>query len=186
MAVWEANRTKEAFYYVLLLFLFINISPIKTSEIRCTLAPRDKGQQRQSPPLAPSPAPLAQFINFDWGNPNIVNNKSESILQGTRWHPTCLQKWLLPIFYCIKITNLSFSVFILLKFKLICIFMVLFFRSVGEPALPPAPPTALRLPLAVFSGRLSTSFTCGLLTHDYKVYTTTILLQLRARLAAFD
>ena len=50
----------------------------------------------------------------------------------TRRHPTFLQKWLLPQCCCIRITNLSFSFFILLKFKLMCMFMTSFFHSGGD------------------------------------------------------
>ena len=76
-------------------------------------------------------------MNFDWGNPNIVNNTPENIWQGTFRYPTYLQKWLLLKFYCIRITNLSFNFFILLKFKLIFMFMTQCFLSGGAPSPPP-------------------------------------------------
>ena len=53
--------------------------------------------------------------------------------------PHLSQKLLSLKFYCLTITNLSFSLFVLVKFKLICMFMALFFHSGGAPSAPPLP-----------------------------------------------
>ena len=65
-----------------------------------------------------------------------VNNTPEGLWQDACRDPTCLQKWLLSKFYCNKITNLSFSIFILLRFKFTLKFMVLFFHGGGETSAP--------------------------------------------------
>ena len=54
-------------------------------------------------------------------------------------------------FYCINITNLTFSYFIFLKSNLICMLMMSFFHCGGAPPAPspPQPSPALPAPLAL-------------------------------------
>ena len=95
-----------------------------------------------------SSGPMSWFIDFDWGNSDIVTTHQWSYGSANVGRPTCKQKWLLPNFYCIRIIiNVIFFFSFFLDLSLYgcswrCVFLV-----DGHP--PPCAPT---------SGTLGVSF----------------------------
>ena len=66
------------FYHVLLQLLII-LAQLKIKNLVHCCPPQAKGGRESHQLWPPCPAPLAKFINFDWGNLNIFINAPESI-----------------------------------------------------------------------------------------------------------